>query len=116
MTKPRKSRHNGPPSWYTPLPESISEHFQAEVDATTNRLERAYAAAEKRLATARTKAERLALEGATSTRTAAAWVEVEKRETELREIRLLMQPSNTAPARNRGHKSFRKIPDLRTAS
>lgn len=61
--KKRQSRHRVPPNYVRPS-DSISDRYQTEVERDTIRLQKRFEAAQKRLATARAKAERVALERA----------------------------------------------------
>lgn len=83
------------------------------------RLEKRYAAAEKRREDAERKRDRLAGELARQTENRRrrealdeAERELEAREAELLEIAMLMQPSRHASARHRGTKSFNPGPDF----
>lgn len=121
MSKKRrkKSRHRIPN--FTPKPDPISERYQAEVDRDTDRSVKAYAAAEKRLERAKQKARLAEAQvkrsrmGQDGKRDQGAWEtacrEVERRERELLEIAMLMQPEGRASAQHRGRKSYRPVPN-----
>lgn len=107
MTKTRKSRHRIPTS-VSFVSDPIDERYQREVDRDTARLEQRYKAAQARAAAAETRAQRLAARAKAdnaSRLASAAWRAYEDALREVREIELLMQPSNTASARHRGRNS-----------
>lgn len=57
--RPKRSRHRIPDCALQPKSEPITERYQAEIDASTARLEQRYRKAEKALAAAEAKAERV---------------------------------------------------------
>lgn len=56
--RPRQSRHRIPDCALTPKSEPIDDHYQAEIDASIEHLERRYRKAQKALEAAEAKAER----------------------------------------------------------
>ena len=100
-----------PPPWYIgPRPEPISDRYQTEIDAATNKLERAYRNAGKRANRAERRVETARASHATSKAMEQLERELEARINELRRIEALMQPGNIAQAAHRGSASYRKVP------
>lgn len=93
-----------------PKPVELSEEYQREVDASTEKLARRYAEAERRAARA---AERLA-EAERKKRSkqelAELRAEVERREAELAELARLMTSTAAGGLIHRGTKGYRKVP------
>lgn len=105
-----RSRHKGPPPWYTPKAEFISDRYWREVERDTNRLERKHRAAQQRLHQAKQRAQLADQRKETAAARSRYWREVEARTHELQEIEALMQPGNTASTRHRGTKSHTPRP------
>ena len=97
MKKTRKSRHNPiPPSWYIAPRAELTEAYQREVDRSTEKLERDYARAEKRVQQAEGRLARAKDSQKEKVKTnllAQLQAEVEIRRAELEEIRRLMNHS-----------------------
>lgn len=96
----------------------LDPDYEAEVERMTQSREVAFAAAQRRLAAAERKAQRLSqrLESSTGKtkrltkkELVLAWEAVEARRSELESLSSLMT-STPAPAKNRGTKSFRPVP------
>ena len=89
-----------------PRPDPVTASYQRQVDRDTDRLQRRYAAAERALARAEAKAERLraVITSSKATRRAllVAEAELELRRQELRALAAQMQAS-PASAWHRGH-------------
>jgi hypothetical protein len=91
-------------------PVQIDEDYQREVDASTEKLQRRYEAAERRAAKAAAQlaeAERKRANAAELTRLRAEW---EAREAELAELARLMTNPPGGGVIHRGTKGWRKVP------
>lgn len=94
----------------------VDSAYMAEVEASTARLEREYARAEKRLNAAIAKAQKA--EARTGTKPAVVadlWAVVELRRMELDRYARMMATS-PASAQHRGGKSFRPVPVVMNGS
>jgi len=103
-----KLRHNPNPGWHRPSVQ-IDESYANQVRRSTERAERLYAQAQKRLDRAERSLHRARrLPGTRSRQLAELEAVVELRRIELEKYRRLMQ-SVPQPAINRGTKSFRPV-------
>jgi hypothetical protein len=96
-----------------PKPVEITPEYQAEVDRSTEKLERRYRLAQKAVETARFRRERAGLivghAKLRRKRIAEAEAALEARLAELADLERMMTTS-PASARHRGVKSFTKVP------
>lgn len=96
-----------------PKPVEITPEYQAEVDRSTERLERRYRLAQRAVETARARRDRAALivghAKLRRKRLAEAEAALEARIAELADLERMMT-SSPASARHRGVKSFAKVP------
>ena len=106
----RRPAHRPPPWYLGPRPEPISDSYQAEVDASTARLEKRYVSAQKAVARALQRIERAENRHSSATALKTWQDEFERRVIELAAIEALMQPGNIASAQHRGSKSYEKVP------
>lgn len=108
----RKSRHNPvPPPWYQPLPVVLTESYEREVERSTEKLERQYARAQKRVEQAETRLARAkAVPAARAKKHQLALLEqeVELRRAELEEFRRLMNHPTSSPGRGAMHRTGRE--------
>lgn len=111
--KPRKSRHRAASvPWYEPLPVTLDEAYEREVERSTSKLERAYARAQKRVEQAEARLRRARQDvQQQAKRHAIAQLELalETRRQELEEFHRMMV-SVPASAAHRGRDSFRPVP------
>jgi hypothetical protein len=101
--KPKRTRHRIPACAYQPAPDLIDDRYQAQIDASVARLERAYRKAQKALSAAEERLSRAETKPAPPALIVNLRTEVDTRERELREIELLMMPGNYA---GRQHRAF----------
>ena len=108
-----RRRHNPHrPPWHVSRPVVLDEDYQREVDRCTEKLERQYARAQKRVEQAERhlKAAHTAKKRRPNKQTLAALqAVVDARRAELEDYRRMME-STAAPAQNRGQNSFRPVP------
>lgn len=106
-----KLEHKVNPNWRRPS-AAVSDAYEAEVRRSTERGERLYRQAEKRLHQAERRLERVRTAKSAKNRTrqiAELEALVELRRTELDNYRRLME-STAASSEHRGRKSYRPVP------
>lgn len=111
----RKSRHRAAPvPWYVPAPAVLDERYQRQVDRSTEKLERQYAQAAKRLRQAEARLARVQATSPAPKRHELARLEavIQIRRDELEELRRMMV-SVPASSTHRGTESFRPVPIAR---
>ena len=106
----KRALHRPPPWYQGPRPEPIAERYQAEIDAATDRLVRSYRNAAKRASRAERQVETAKANGIARRDMERLERALAERVAELRQIEMLMQPGNIAPAAHRGTRSYRKVP------
>jgi hypothetical protein len=110
-----KIQHNpNPPPWYTPRSVVLSAAYEDEVQRSTEKLERAYARAQKRVEQAEARLNQTKKHSGSGERKARRVAELQAvldiRRAELEDYRRMML-SVPASATHRGTKSFRPVPD-----
>lgn len=112
-----KSRHNPiPPPWYRPRQPELSAQYQREVDRSTEKLEREFARAEKRVQQAEARLGKAKTDVRVKTKRhviAELEAALEIRRDELEGYRRMMV-AVPASAEHRGTKSYRPVPNPRT--
>jgi hypothetical protein len=118
MGAKKKSRHRVPVEIVMRITAEITPEYQRQVDRSTEKLEREYIQAQKRLEAAERRALKVGPEPHAKKRRSTAdtrekrlidlWAEVELRRQELMDIERLMHGSHV-PQRNRGRGSFKPV-------
>lgn len=114
--KPSRSRHRATPvPWATPTPVALDDDYARQVQRSTDKLERAYARAQKRVEQAEARLAKARRDEQTRRKAhvlAQLEAAVQARRDELEEYRRMMV-GVPASAAHRGTKSFRPVPIAR---